>query len=76
MIKKERSSTVKPQTLGSVQLKSFNLNLQGGKNRDMLVVARGRLSAEIARKRKEVKRVTLSIKRSNKSSLGLLKRNS
>ena len=42
----------------------------------MLVVARGRLSAEIARKRREVKRVTLSIKRSNKSSLGLLKRNS
>ena len=57
-------------------MKSYNLNLKGGKHPDMLLVARKRLALDIEKKQKQVKKVTLAIRRSNKSSLRLLKRHS
>ena len=57
-------------------MKSYNLNLKGGKHPDMLLVARKRLALEIEKKQNQVKKVTLAIRRSNKSSLRLLKRHS
>ena len=79
-LKKARSSSntkqQPKQTAESVQVKSYNFDLKGGKHPDMLLVARKRLELEVAKKQKMVKKVTLAIRRSNKSSLGLLKRHS